>query len=79
MDKLISYPPQAKLDLNSIKIMKTFSKTDLKPAYHQIPIQEDFKEVKVINTLIGLLRWKKMYGIQTASVILQRSIEQFYW
>lgn len=63
--------------LNFLIGMKTFSKTYLKSAYHQIPIDEDFKEVATINTPIGLLRWKRLpYGIKTASAIFQRAIEQ---
>lgn len=42
--------------LNFLIGMKTFSKTDLKSAYHQIAIDEDFKEVATIKTPIGLLR-----------------------
>lgn len=57
--------------------MSIFTKIDLKTAYHQIPIDDNFKEVTTINTPIGLLRWKRMpYGIKTASAIFQRAIEQ---
>ena len=46
-------------------------------AYHQVPIDDNFKEVTMINTPIGLLKWRRMsYGIKTASAIFQRAIEQ---
>ena len=57
--------------------MSDFTKIDLKTACHQIPIDNNFKEVTTISTPIGLLRWKRMpYGIKTASAIFQRTIEQ---
>ena len=56
--------------------MNVFAKVDLKTAYHQIPIDNNFK-VTIINKPIGLLKWRRMpYGIKTASVIFQRAIEQ---
>ena len=36
--------------------MSVFTKIDLKTAYHQIPIDNNFKEVTTINTPIGLLK-----------------------
>lgn len=57
--------------------MSIFTKIDLKTGYHQIPIDDNFKEVTTINTPIGLLRWKRMpYRIKTASAVFQRAIEQ---
>ena len=56
--------------------MSIFTKIDLKTAYHQIPIDNNFKEVTTINTPIGLLKWRRMpYGIKTASAIFQRAID----
>ena len=37
--------------------MSVFTKIDLKTAYHQIPIEDNFKEATKINTPIGLLKW----------------------
>ena len=55
---------------------KYFTKIDLKSAYNQIQINKKFKEVTTINTHLGLLRWIWMlYGIKTASSILQRAME----
>ena len=54
-----------------------FTKIDLKTAYYQIPIDDNFKEVTTINSPIGLLKWRRMpYGIKIASTIFQRAIEQ---
>ena len=61
-----SYPiPNVEVARHKLAELKVFSKIDLKSAYHQIPIDENFKEVTTINTPIGLLRWKRMpYGIK---------------
>ena len=57
--------------------MSVFTKIDLKMTYHQIPIDNNFKEVTAINMPIGLLKWRRMlYGIKTASTIFQRAIKQ---
>ena len=73
-----SYPiPNVEVALHKLAGMKVFSKIDLKSAYHQIPINENFKEVTTINTPIGLLRWKRMpYSIKTASAIFPKAIEK---
>ena len=63
--------------LHALVGMSVFTKIDLKTAYHQIPIDNNFKEVTTINTPIGLLKWEKMpYGVKTASVMFQRAINQ---
>ena len=63
--------------LHSLAGMAVFTKIDLKTAYHQIPIDDKFKEVTTINTPIGLLKWKRMpYEIKTASAIFQKAIKQ---
>ena len=57
--------------------MSVFTKIDLKMAYNQIPIDDNFKEETAINTSIGVLKWRGMpYGIKTASAIFRRAIEQ---
>ena len=59
------------------QVLSVFTKLDLNAAYHQILIDNNFKEVMMINTPIGLLNWRRMpYGIKTASAIFQRAIEQ---
>ena len=71
------YPiPNVEVAWHALAGMNVFTKIDLKMAYHQIPIDTNFKEVTTINTPIGLLKWKRMpYWIKTASVIFQRAIE----
>ena len=57
--------------------MDIFRKIDLEMAYHQIQIDDNFKEVKMINTPIDVLKWRRMpYGIKTAIAIFQRAIKQ---
>ena len=73
-----SYPiPNVEVALHILAGISVFIKIDLKTAYHQIPIDNNFKEVTTINTTIELLKWKRMpYRIKTASIIFQRAIEQ---
>ena len=73
-----SYPmPNVEVANLTLAGMSVFTKIDLKTAYHQIPIDDNFKEVTMINMSIGLLKWKRMpYGIKTASAIFQRAIKQ---
>ena len=75
---LDSYPmPNVKVALHTLAGMSIFTKTDLKTAYHQIPIDNNFKEVMTITMPIGLLKWKRIpYGIKTASAIFQRAIKK---
>ena len=72
-----SYPiPNVKVAIYALPGMSVFTKIYLKMASHQIPIDNNFKEVTTINTPIGLLKWRRMpYGIKTASAIFQRAIE----
>ena len=72
-----SYPiPNVETILHALAGSKYFTKIDLKSAYNQIQIDENFQEITTINTPIGLLRWCRMpYGIKTASSIFQRAIE----
>ena len=59
--------------------MSVFTKIDMKTAYHQIAIDNNFKEVTTINTPIGLTKIEKMpYGVKTASAIFQSAIESFF-
>ena len=72
-----SHPiPNVEVSFHALAGMSVFRKIDLKTAYHQIPRDNNFKEV-TINTPIGLLKWRRMpYGIKTASAIFQMAIEQ---
>lgn len=65
-----TYPiPNVEWALNYLAGMKTFSKINLKSVYHQIPIDDNFKDVTTINTPIGLLRCKRMpHGIKKPQV-----------
>ena len=72
------YPiPNVEVAIHALACMNIFTKIDLKMAYHQIPIDNNFKEVTTINMPIALLKWRRMpYGIKTATAIFQRAIEQ---
>ena len=73
-----SYPiPNVGVSFHALAGMSVFTRIDFKTAYHQILIDNNFKEVTTINTPIGLLKWKRMpYGIKTAKTIFQRAVEQ---
>ena len=53
--------------------MKHFVKTDLKSAYNQIEIDDKFKEITTLNTLMGLWRWSCLpfasYSFQRENLI----------
>ena len=61
---LDSYPmPNVEVAIHLLADMSVFTKIDLKTAYHQIPIDNKFIEVALINTPVGLLNWRRMpYG-----------------
>ena len=73
-----SYPiPNVEVEIHAQASMSIFIKIDLKMAYHRIPKDNNFKEATMIDTPIGLLKWKRMpYGIKPASAIFQRAIKQ---
>ena len=53
--------------MHGLAVMGIFTKIDLKTAYHQIPIDNNSKEVTTIDTPIGLQKWKRItYGIKTS-------------
>ena len=55
---------------------KLYSKLDLSQAYLQIPLDDESKNLAVINTHKGLFRYTRMpYGISSAPGIFQRFIE----
>ena len=52
--------PNVEVIFHALAGMSVFTKLDLKTACHQIPIDNNFKEVMMINMPIGLLKWKRM-------------------
>ena len=69
--------PNVEVAFHALADRSVFTKIDLKTAYHQIPIDNNFKEVTTINMPKELLKWRRMlYGIKTASAIFQMAIEQ---
>ena len=49
-----SYPiPHVKVAFHELAGMRVFTKTDLKTAHHQIPIDNNFKEITTINMSNG--------------------------
>ena len=40
--------------------IKHFAKIDFKSAYNQIEIDDRFKEITILNTSMGLLRWSSL-------------------
>ena len=45
--------PNVEVTLHALAGMSVFAKIDLKTVYHQIPIDNNFKDVMTINTPIG--------------------------
>ena len=60
-----SFPlPNTKTVSHELTSMKYFAK--IKSVYNQIEIDEKFKEITTLNTLIGLLRLTRLpFGIKT--------------
>ena len=57
--------PNVEVAIHALAVMSVFTKIDLKLAYCQIPINDNFKEVTSITVPIGLLKWRRMpYGIK---------------
>ena len=57
--------PNVEVAIHVLAGMSVFTKIDLKTAYHQIPIDDNVKEVTTINIPIGLVKWRRMpYGIK---------------
>ena len=53
-----------------------FSKLDLAHAYQQVPLDEQWKKLVVINTPKGLFRYNRLpFGISSAPAIFQRIID----
>ena len=77
MSRLDRYPIPRIQDLFSqLSGGKLYSKLDLSQAYLQIPLDDESKNLAVINTHKGLFRYTRMpYGISSAPGIFQRFIE----
>ena len=57
--------------------MKHFAKINLMSAYNQVEIDDKSKEITILNTPMGLLRWSRLpFRIRTANYIFQRAIEK---
>ena len=57
--------PNVEVAIHSLADMIVFIKIDLKTAHHQIPVDNNIKEVTTTNTPIGLLKSRRMpYGIK---------------
>ena len=68
--------PNVEVAIHALAGVSVYTKIDLKITYHQITMDNNFKEI-TINMPIGLLKWRRMpYGIKTASAIFQRAIKQ---
>jgi len=52
-----------------------FSKLDLAETYLQIPLDEKFSELAVINTHQGLYKYKLHFGLSCSSAAFQKLIE----
>lgn len=63
--------------LHTVRKGKFFSTLDLKDAYLQIELDNDSKNVMVINTPLGLFQYQRLpYGIASAPAIFQKYVEQ---
>ena len=75
--KLDTYPlPRIEDLFASLNEGKTFTKLDLAHAYHQVPLDEESKNLVAINTHKGLYRYHRLpFGVSSAPSIFQRIIE----
>ena len=56
-----------------------FSKSDLSEAYLQIPVEEKFTELLIINTHRGLYKMNRLqYGIEVAPTIFQKIMDTMF-
>ena len=56
---------------------KVFSKLDLKWGYHQIPLEENSREITTFATHAGLFRYKRLlFGVNTATEQYQYEIQR---
>ena len=73
-----SYPlPKPEVMFSTLAGGKLFSKLDLSQAYAQLQLDDDSKELTVINTHRGLFRYNRLcFGVSCAPGIFQRVMEQ---
>lgn len=74
------YPiPKIEDLLVNLRNCKYFSKIDLSQAYSQIELDDDSKELVVINTHKGLFRYNRLpFGVASSPGIFQRLIENLF-
>lgn len=72
------YPlPRAEELFQKLKYGKHFTKIDLADAYLQIKLDDEAKQIVVINTPFGLYQYQRLaFGIASAPAIYQRFLEQ---
>ncbi|XP_037813440.1 uncharacterized protein K02A2.6-like [Lucilia sericata] len=72
------YPiPRIRDLFHKLKNGKLFSKIDLSDAYLQIEVDEESKNLLVVNTPLGLYQYQRLpFGVASAPAIFQRLIEQ---
>lgn len=69
--------PNTETIFANLKNAKCFAKIDLTSAYHQIALDQDTKDLSIINTTKGLYRVERLQmGMKNASAIFQRTMEQ---
>ena len=75
--KLDRYPiPKVEDLLATLAGGKSFTKLDLNQAYTQLALDEESKELTVINTHKGLFRYTRLpFGVSSAPGIFQRNME----
>ena len=75
---LDTYPIPKLEDLfSSVSGGKIFSKLDMSQAYCQLQLEDNSKDITVINTHKGLFRYNRLcFGISAAPGIFQRTMEQ---
>ena len=70
------HPPDMETVFSKLENAQVFAKYDLKSAYWQIELDEESKNLTIINTTKGLFRFNRLpFGVKTASSIFQRVIE----
>ena len=69
--------PTIKVVLQEMNQSKTFSKLDVKWAYHQIELDPESRDITTFATHEGLFRYKRlMFGVSCAPEMYQRSMQQ---
>ena len=78
--KFDSYPiPNPETMFAKLKNARLIAKVDLTQAYNQIELDQNAKNLSVINTTKGLYKVQRLQmGMKNASVIFQRTMEQIF-